>query len=127
MTYSGTQKIGQAAETLALEYLKQQGLSLITRNFNCRLGEIDLILKDQDTLVFAEIRYRQKGSHGDAVSTVDFVKQRKLLRSAEYYLQVQNIKDNQACRFDVLGLSLDAREQVNIDWHKNAFEAEELR
>ncbi|MCP3669207.1 MAG: YraN family protein, partial [Gammaproteobacteria bacterium] len=53
-----TRKIGTEAEDLALEYLKQQGLTLLNRNYHCRRGEIDLIMQDGNFLVFVEVRYR---------------------------------------------------------------------
>lgn len=115
------QAVGQQAESWALEYLQQQGLKLIERNFHCHSGEIDLILRDKENLVFAEVRYRHKKSHGTGVETVDGAKQRKILRSAEYYLYSKKLWDH-PCRFDVIGISIDAEQQVEIIWEKNAFD-----
>jgi putative endonuclease len=121
MSKIASQTIGQQAEAWALRYLQQQGLELVERNFYCHNGEIDLILRDKADLVFAEIRYRRQKSHGTGVETVDRAKQRKILRSAEYYLYSKNLWDH-PCRFDVIGISLDAQQRVEIVWEKNAFD-----
>ncbi|MCD6045259.1 MAG: putative endonuclease [Gammaproteobacteria bacterium] len=121
MAKTAVQTIGQQAETWALRYLQERGLELIERNFYCPNGEIDLILRDKEDLVFAEVRYRQQKSHGTGVETVNGAKQRKILRSAEYYLYSKKLWDH-PCRFDVIGVSMDAEQQVAIVWEKNAFD-----
>ncbi len=121
MKNSTAQTVGQQAEDWALQYLQQQGLKLIERNFYCQSGEIDLIFRDKENLVFTEVRYRHKSSHGTGVETVDGAKQRKILRSAEYYLYSKKLWDH-PCRFDVIGISLDTQQQVEIVWEKNAFD-----
>ncbi len=122
MNKTEVQSIGQQAETWALHYLQQQGLKLVARNFYCHNGEIDLILKDKEELVFAEVRYRRQKSHGTGIETVNGVKQRKIIRSAEYYLYNQKLWDH-PCRFDVVGVSVDEVMKVEINWEKNAFDA----
>ncbi len=111
---------GQQYEKLALTYLKQQGLSLVSQNFHCRFGEIDLIMLDNETLVFIEVRARNNKQHGLSEDTVDFIKQKKIITTAEYYLQ-QKISDvdNLTCRFDVLAIN-----QAKINWIKNAFSSD---
>lgn len=115
-----TQEIGQAAENAALQYLQQQGLRWVTSNFRCRLGEIDLIMYDRDSLVFVEVRYRQSSQFGDSLESVTTVKQDKLTRTASFYLQQQNLSDNRVCRFDVVGITAKAG-KISIEWIKNAF------
>jgi len=114
------QEIGSQAETWALDYLKKQGLDLVARNFHCHRGEIDLILKDKEDLVFVEVRYRQQKNFGSGIETVDGAKQRKIIHSAEYYLYSQKIWDH-PCRFDVIGISVDIKQRIEIVWEKNAF------
>jgi len=112
-----TTKKGDQAEANAEKYLNQQGLSLETKNYRCRFGEIDLIMIDNDTLVFVEVRLRSNARFGGAAATVDYRKQAKLVRTAEYYLQRRK-GGLPACRFDVI--AFDGGNQVS--WIKNAFE-----
>lgn len=115
-----TQGIGQAAENAAAIYLEQQGLQLIERNFSCKTGEIDLILKDQDQLVFAEVRFRKNHQFGGAAASVTLAKQQKLHRTASYYLKRWHSPP--ACRFDVVAMTFDSQQQIICEnWIKNAF------
>ncbi len=88
------------------------------KNYRCRHGEIDLIMRDGDSLVFIEVRYRRSGLFGGALASIDVHKQRKLISTASYYLQTR--KHACAARFDVVGI--DGNNQ--IDWVQNAFDAE---
>ncbi len=96
---SSTQK-GVAAECAALHYLEQQGLTLIERNFSSRFGEIDLIMWQQHTLVFIEVRKRNNLNFGGAAASVGLAKQDKLWKTAQIYLQ--RYTSPPACRFDLL-------------------------
>lgn len=98
------QQKGRHYEDLALSWLQQQSLRLLQRNYRCPLGEIDLVMLDAATLVFIEVRFRADGHHGAAFETVDRRKQRKLLRSAQYFLLYHPLHALRACRFDVLGI-----------------------
>ena len=91
---------GRQAEARALAYLAQQGLQLIERNFSCRWGEIDLIMRQKQTLVFIEVRQRTHSSYGDAAASVSYAKQTRLWRSAEHYLQ--RYVQWPPCRFDLI-------------------------
>lgn len=95
---------GNAAETLALRYLEGQGLKLVTRNYRCRQGEIDLVMRDRDNLVFVEVRYRRNPDFGGAVGSVTATKQARLRAAAEHYLLAHPAEARRPCRFDVLGL-----------------------
>lgn len=110
-----TRSRGTSAENQALDYLQQQGLCLVTRNYSCRCGEIDLIMRDSGALVFVEVRYRKSTRFGLPEETVDSRKQRKLILTAQRYLQSARI--DAACRFDVIAIS----EKTPIKWIKNAF------
>ena len=117
MTRTGI--VGNRAEHKAAEYLRRQGLALIERNFRCRLGEIDLIMMDADTLVFVEVRYRASERFGGALASVDQHKQTRLRRAARLYLQ-QHKSGDCACRFDILALG-GALHNPTIDWVCDAF------
>jgi len=113
---------GQAAETLACRHLRAAGLVLVERNYRCRRGEIDLVMREADTLVFVEVRYRRQTSHGSAVESVDWRKQSKLSACALHYLQNRTQFTRLNCRFDVLAVNGN---DGTIDWIRNAFQARE--
>ena len=83
---------GFKLEQIAEEKLRCLGCDIIERNFSSKLGEIDIILKDGDILVFLEVRYRKSNNFGGASSTVDSKKQAKLIRTANYYLQLNKLE-----------------------------------
>lgn len=113
-------QIGKVAEDLACDYLQQQGLQLITRNYYCRMGEIDLIMQDQSCLAFIEVRYRRNTIYGSSSESVTPSKQHKLLRTASYYLQQHHLTESIATRFDVIAITAN-NPQPTIEWIKNAF------
>jgi putative endonuclease len=111
---------GKAAENAACQFLVTQGLKLLEQNFLCKLGEIDLILMDGQTLVFTEVRFRKNPNFGGAAASVTPGKQRKLQRAAQVYLQ--RTGQIPACRFDVLAMTQDQNSQIICEnWIKNAF------
>ena len=109
-------KPGARAEHVAAQYLQQNGLRLVEANFRCRFGEIDLILREGETLIFAEVRQRSSGDFGGAAASIDAHKQRRLILTAQHYLAA--LPRIPPCRFDAV--LLDAAD--NIEWVKNAFE-----
>ena len=114
---------GQRWERLAEAYLHRHGLKTLSRNFRCRLGEIDLIMADGECLVFAEIRFRKSRSHGSGAETVTRSKQARIIRTAQRYLQFHNHRSMHACRFDVVSLGHE-QGQMTVDWIRNAFTAD---
>jgi putative endonuclease len=108
---------GSDAEQIAVSYLQRQHLILVTQNYRCRFGEIDLIMHDGNTLVFIEVRMRANDQFGGAAVSITPTKQAKLLRTARHYLS--EINSEPLCRFDALLLS-GAKGQ-EIEWIKNAF------
>ncbi len=106
---------GEAAEARALEWLRRRGLEPVARNYRCRGGEIDLVMRDGETLVFVEVRYRSHRGFGTAAESVDARKQQRLRRAASHYLQ--RLPSPPPCRFDIVGIDADER----IDWIRNAF------
>lgn len=108
---------GRQAEHAACLYLQRQGLQLIVKNFHSRGGEIDLIMRDQQAIVFVEVRYRHNDAYGSGGETVTYTKRKKIFKTAEIYLQQQKLLDKVACRFDVIEMA----ENTPIKWIKDAF------
>ena len=111
---------GSRWEIKAERFLHEQGLTTVSRNFRCRLGEIDLIMEDGPCLVFAEIRYRRNSGFGTGAESVTLAKQNRLIRAARKYLQLRSHRSQQTCRFDVLSLS-EKDGRLNVEWIRNAF------
>jgi putative endonuclease len=109
---------GQAAEELAAQFLREQGLQVLERNYRCRLGEIDLVIQDGDTVVFTEVRLRSSQRFGGAAYSVDRRKQQRIIMAARHWLAGRR---ETACRFDVL--LLDRLEKSRIEWIRDAFSA----
>ena len=112
---SPTQHQGRLWEQRALTYLKLRGLALVTVNFTCRGGEIDLIMRDRDTLVFVEVRQRDGSGYGGAAASISPAKIRRLVRAAQTYLL--RYTRLPPCRFDVLAVDGE-----KIDWLRNVIE-----
>lgn len=118
---------GHAAEDAAELFLRQQGCKTLQRNYRCRMGEIDLVVRDGDCLVFAEVRFRQPGRYGSGAESITHAKRQKLIRSAGYYLRTEKISSHQVCRFDVLSVGLAKATEnstYDIDWIRSAFRAD---
>ena len=113
---------GQHWERRAETYLQRQGLRTVERNFHCRLGEIDLVMRDGAVTVFVEVRYRRRSSFGRARESVTAQKQLKIARAAGIFLTRQPELAQTPCRFDVL--SIDGGALPRIHWLKNAFQPE---
>jgi len=119
--HRATQRVGANAEHYARQWLEARGLKYIERNYNCRFGELDLIMQEQQEIVFIEVRFRSHCDFGTAAESVHIGKQRKLIRSASHYLQTRGLADA-AARIDVLGLH--ALRPNAIEWIKNAVSEE---
>ena len=100
----GTERaeLGALGERLAAEHLERQGYRILERKFRCRMGEIDLIARRENELVFTEVKLRKDASHGEAREFVTASKQRKLLLTAEYYLAARPWAQELQARFDVI-------------------------
>ncbi len=107
---------GESAEQQACDFLISQGFTLVERNFRCPHGELDLIMKDGDTLVIVEVRFRKNAKYGSALESVDFRKQAKISAATEFYLQTLK-SDMPRLRFDVIGISGNGE----LQWIANAF------
>jgi putative endonuclease len=110
---------GTAAEDLALHYLEARGLTLVTRNFRCRAGELDLIMRDGEQLVFVEVRSRRHARYGTPAESVTRTKQQRLLRAEALYLQRWHL--DLPCRFDVVAI-LEPSGKPQVEWIRDAFQ-----
>lgn len=108
---------GAYYEKKAAEYLEEQGYEILERNYRCRLGEIDLIAKEGEYLVFVEVKYRKNSAGGDPAEAVNFSKQRVISKVAAYYLMRERGCLEISCRFDVVSI---LGEEISLI--KNAFE-----
>ncbi len=115
-----SKQIGTEAETQALTYLQARGLRLIERNFNCKYGEIDLVMQHKDYLVFVEVRFRKHHQFGTGADSVNYFKQRKILKTAEFFLQRHVNYRYYPCRIDVVSIGPG---NSDVDWITNAVEA----
>lgn len=112
---------GQKFEQLAKSYLESQGLLAICDNFSCKVGEIDLIMIDNKTLVFIEVKQRANNQYGGAMAAVSSAKQRRIIKTAMVYCSVEKINfEQQASRFDVVAIT-GSHEPFDIVWLKHAF------
>lgn len=109
-------EIGSFQEQRAKAYLEAQGVNIIAQNFRCRSGEIDLIGRDGKYLVFVEVKYRKGGEGMLPEEAVNYTKQRKICRVADYYRYRYHIGEAAFIRYDVVALT-----EKEIRWHKNAF------
>lgn len=114
-----SKKIGQTIENLVCNYLINQGLKLLIKNFQSKCGEIDLIMQDGKVLVFVEVRHRRLNDYGGGVATVDKHKQLKIIKTANFYLQKHKLCDKVLCRFDIVATAGKSGDQ--LIWIKDAF------
>ena len=113
-----TRARGATVEVQAESWLKRQGFKPVTRNYLIRGGELDLVMRDGDVLVFVEVRYRRTTEHGSGAETITARKQQRLRRAARHYLQTHFGNREPDCRFDVISAS---GEPVVFEWIRNAF------
>ena len=121
MVRTANRALGDDAENLAFRYLNQQGLTPVHRNFACRLGELDLIMRDESCLVIVEVRFRNHRSFVPAELTVDRRKQSKIVRTAAMFLAWNERFASMPLRFDVVGIDADAHGKTTIKWLRDAF------
>jgi putative endonuclease len=118
---TGKQRIGQRAENIAAEFLCAQGLVILERNYRRRLGELDIVARDGDVLVIAEVRTRASNRYGGAAASVDGRKQRRLVRAAAQLLQQRRDFSHLRVRFDVLAVSETVAASPKVQWLQHAF------
>jgi putative endonuclease len=109
-------KRGVEAEAMAAAFLERQGLTILARNYRCRLGEIDLIARDREATVFVEVRSRASAAFGGAAASITAAKRQRLLKAARHYISRQ--RSVPQCRFDALLIEGDP---PRIEWLRDAF------
>ncbi|MCI8482889.1 MAG: YraN family protein [Lachnospiraceae bacterium] len=103
-TGNKNRKTGSFWEGQAAEFLQNKGYEILHRNFTSRWGEIDLVARQGDYLVFVEVKYRKDSSGGHPLEAVDGFKQRRIFQTAKYYCLRFGYGENTPCRFDVIGI-----------------------
>lgn len=111
---------GEAVERLAAAWLAERGLVPVAANQHAKGGEIDLVMRDAEILVFVEVRHRADVRHGHPLETITPTKQRRLIRAARFYLQRNRLSC--PCRFDVLAVT-GLPPELEFEWVVNAFDA----
>lgn len=119
---AGRRAVGTRWEDAALAHLQGAGLKLLARNFGCRYGELDLVMRERDCVVFVEVRYRESADRGDGLASVGAAKRAKLVRAAAVYLAANPQLAACACRFDIVACA-GSHAQPVIDWQSAVFEA----
>ena len=109
--------LGQTAEEFAADYLIARGFKYVNKNYRCKAGEIDLIMRDDEFLVFVEVRLRFDPHYGSSLETITRRKQQRIIHAAKHYLITNNLYEKEYCRFDAVGIDGDWQ----VSWVKNAF------
>lgn len=92
-------------ENVAKELLIKNGYTIVETNYRCRIGEIDIIARNEGYLVFVEVKYRSNANLGNPLEAIDYKKQLKIRRCAQDYLQRRGLSENTLCRFDAIGIT----------------------
>lgn len=108
---------GNEFESLAADYLKRNGMSILQQNYYCKMGEVDIVARDENYLVFVEVKYRRNKKTGSALEAVNFNKMRKISRCADVYMMQHKMAGDTSVRFDVVAI-----EEGHLSHLKNAFE-----
>ena len=114
-------KRGAQGEQLAVNHLRRQGYQIVERNFSCKLGEVDIIAVKDEYLVFCEVKSRMSADFGGAIAAVNYNKQQKLVRLANYYYHFRGEHSKKTCRFDVIAVQYHADGKPEIVHLENAF------
>jgi putative endonuclease len=116
---------GARIEALAGDFLQRHGLNPLAANANYCGGELDLVMRDGDTLVFVEVRYRRSAGFGGGAASIDANKRRKLVHAASQFLAAHREYSRAPCRFDVIDASGDPEAPI-FDWLRDAFRADDV-
>lgn len=115
-------KLGNRGEKIAAKFLRKQGYQIIEKNYRSRLGEIDIVAKEDESIVFVEVKTRCSTDFGLPEEALSYDKRRRLSKLALGYLAHRRIKDTN-CRFDVVSILMDTKKVKHIKLIKNAFPA----
>ncbi len=114
-------EFGRMAEDLALRYLQKHDLALLARNFRSRFGEIDLIMRENNTIIFIEVRSRKNSAFLHPVETIDNSKRNKIRKTSQVFMQKTSVFNHCNWRFDVVTLIGRSEHGMKIEWFKGAF------
>jgi putative endonuclease len=114
---------GQHWEAVAGEYLERQGLTILARGYRCRLGEIDLLCRDDSTLIVVEVRARSSAAHTPAVFSIGPQKRMRIIQATRHLLMRNAQWRTVPIRFDVIAFDAIDTDSPRVDWIKSAFEA----
>ncbi len=115
---------GMRYEDRARGFLERRGLTCVAQNFNSRFGEVDLIMRDGQTLCFVEVKYRKSLGYGGAAFAIPASKQNRIIKTAMVYLALRPHRPNPPLRFDALLIQRQANGKETFDWIQSAFMAE---
>jgi putative endonuclease len=115
--------LGRRWEAAAAKFLHSHGLTVVERGYRCRLGEIDMICRDDETLVIVEVRARSAGAYVGAGESVNRSKQQRVIRATRHFLMRYPRYFSTPLRFDVLAIDDADQPHAKIEWIKHAFEA----
>ena len=114
---------GRHFEAVAAEYLEERGLVVLARGYRCRLGEIDLVCREQRTLVIVEVRARGSGAVARAAESIGPAKRTRIIRATRHFLMRHREWRDSAIRFDVVAFDAIDTADTRISWLRNAFDA----
>ncbi|HUF41748.1 MAG TPA: YraN family protein [Verrucomicrobiae bacterium] len=114
------QVLGREGEHVAEQFLRKKGYKVVERNYRCAAGELDLIVLDRRVVVFVEVKTRSGKGFGSPLEAVEFRKQRRMIRAAQFFLSANKLHQRDA-RFDVVGISWPGGEPL-VEHIENAFE-----
>ena len=120
MTQNSRQRLGKLGEDLACRELGTRGYVILARRYRTKYGEIDIVARDDDTIVFVEVKTRGRAEFGSGAEAVTWWKRERMARMATVYLERQHLLDR-PCRFDVVEITLDAAGR-RIEVYRNAFD-----
>ena len=113
-------QLGRRGERLAEKYLKKHGLKTVARHYSTPVGELDLVMRDGDTVVFAEVKTRRDRKWADPQDAVGYNKQRCLTRAAQWFIHRKGW-DDRPCRFDMIAVILPPDGEPDIEHFPDAF------
>lgn len=122
--FGGTprQRTGARFESVAEAHLREAGLAVLDRNYRCRAGEIDLVMRHGQVIVFVEVRYRRSTEFGTPLETITPRKQQRIVQTARHYLVAHPSLAEMPCRFDAVGIS-GSPGNFQTNWIRDAFSA----
>jgi putative endonuclease len=114
---------GRHWEAVAAEYLEDRGLVVLARGYRCRLGEIDLVCREERTLVIVEVRARGSGAVARAAESIGPAKRTRIIRATRHFLMRRREWHNAPIRFDVVAFDSIDTAEARVSWFRNAFDA----